>query len=141
MVTLAGLGSAGARLRAYVDDRFARDGAVEPDGRWSLELDDVEAGVYRLRIDALRPDGTVQARIETPFQRDFPPDRPGEPADGAPPTVTVQPGSNLWTLARIHYGRGVLYTQIHTANRDLIRDPELIYPGQIFVLPEAAPAE
>ena len=140
-MTLAGLGAAGARLRAYVDDRFARDGAVGADGRWTLELADVAAGVYRLRIDALRPDGTVESRVETPFQRDFPA-AAAAPEDGArPAAITVQPGNNLWTLARIHYGAGVLYTQIHTANRDLIRDPELIYPGQIFVLPEAAPAD
>ena len=47
----------------------------------------------------------------------------------------MQPGHNLWTLAREHYGSGVLYTQIFTANRDLIRDPDLIYPGQIFAMP------
>jgi nucleoid-associated protein YgaU len=135
-VTLAGLGAAGARLRAYVDDRFARDGAVGSDGRWSLELGDVAAGVYRLRIDAVRPDGTVEARLETPFQRDIP--EPGAPA-ARPGTVTVQPGNNLWTLARMHYGSGVLYTRIYTANRDLIGDPALIYPGQIFVLPGDEP--
>jgi nucleoid-associated protein YgaU len=49
--------------------------------------------------------------------------------------VTVQPGHNLWTLARTHYGSGVRYTQIFTANRDQIRDPDLIYPGQIFSMP------
>jgi nucleoid-associated protein YgaU len=141
LVTLAGLGAAGARLRAYVDDRFARDGAVGPDGRWSLELGDVEAGVYRLRIDALGPDGVVEARLETPFQRDI----PSAPAPGAgrpaTVTVTVQPGSNLWTLARIHYGSGALYARIYGANRELIRDPDLIYPGQIFDLPGSAPDE
>ena len=49
--------------------------------------------------------------------------------------MTVQPGNNLWTLARTHYGSGVRYTQIFTANRDQIRDPDLIYPGQIFNMP------
>ncbi|MBP7000096.1 LysM peptidoglycan-binding domain-containing protein [Amaricoccus sp.] len=131
-ITLAGLGAAGARLRAYVDDRFARDGAVGADGRWTLALGDVAAGVHRLRIDAVRDDGTVEARLETPFQRDIPAAAPA----GRPGTVTVQPGGNLWTIARTHYGSGVLYTRIYTANRELIRDPALIYPGQIFVLPE-----
>ena len=76
-----------------------------------------------------------------PSSRGWLPAGPGR-SGGAPATsVTVQPGNNLWTLAREHYGSGVLYTQIHTANRELIREPELIYPGQIFVLPEGAPAE
>jgi nucleoid-associated protein YgaU len=84
----------------------------------------------------------VAHRLETPFQRDLPPlRRPGggqQPPAGA---VTVQPGHNLWTLARMHYGSGVLYTQIFTANRELIGDPNLIYPGQILTLPDQSGAE
>jgi nucleoid-associated protein YgaU len=137
LVTLAGLGTAGSTLRVYVDDAFARDGVVEDDGRWALQLDDVAAGVYRLRIDEVRSDGTVASRVETPFQRDFPVTRADVDATSATPgSVTVQPGNNLWTLARIHYGEGILYTQIFTANTDLIGDPDLIYPGQILALPE-----
>lgn len=138
-VTLAGLGAAGTRLLAYVDDAFARDGTIGPDGRWSLEIADLPEGVHRLRIDAVRPDGDVLARVETPFQRDLPPQAEG--GAGRPAAVVVQPGNNLWTLARIHYGAGVLYSRIYTANRDLIRDPALIYPGQILALPEGEPAE
>jgi nucleoid-associated protein YgaU len=138
-VTLAGLGTAGAVLRAYVDDSFAHEAKVGPDGRWTMELGDVAEGVYTLRIDQLGPDGEVASRVETPFQRDYPAPplpRPGtvaQPVDGS--SVTVQPGNNLWTLARLHYGSGVMYTQIFTANRELIRDPDLIYPGQIFRMP------
>src|SRR5690606_2299002 len=139
-VTLAGLGTAGARLRAYVDDGFAQEGVVGQDGRWSLALGDVEVGVYRLRIDQMDGAGQVASRIETPFQRDLPraplPRPPGSAEPGERPTqVTVQPGANLWTLARVHYGAGVLYTQIFVANQHLIRDPHLVYPGQIFDLP------
>lgn len=143
-VTLAGVGTAGSVLRAYVDDRLAEETAVGGDGRWSLALDDVAAGLYRLRIDQIGPDGRVASRVETPFQRDFPaapPPRPGGTAPAAVSpggTITVQPGNNLWTIAREHYGSGMLYTQIFTANRELIRDPELIYPGQIFAMPEGA---
>jgi nucleoid-associated protein YgaU len=138
-VTLAGLGTAGAVLRAYVDDSFAHEAKVGADGRWTMELGDVAEGVYTLRIDQLGPDGEVASRVETPFQRDYPAPplpRPGtvaQPVDGS--SVTVQPGNNLWTLARLHYGSGVMYTQIFTANRELIRDPDLIYPGQIFRMP------
>lgn len=135
-VTLEGMGSPGARVRAYVDDGLAQEGTIGADGRWALPLDAVSQGVYRLRIDALDAAGRVASRIETPFQRDFPrlpPPRPGEPRDGV---VTVQPGNNLWTIARTHLGSGVRYSQIFTANRELIRDPDLIYPGQILNLPD-----
>ncbi|MGB0498210.1 MAG: LysM peptidoglycan-binding domain-containing protein [Rubricella sp.] len=53
-----------------------------------------------------------------------------------PSQIVVQPGNNLWTIARQRYGDGFLYTQIFAANSDQIRDPDLIYPGQVFVLPQ-----
>ena len=48
----------------------------------------------------------------------------------------IRSGDNLWTIARRVYGSGYRYTQIYGANRDQIRDPNLIYPGQVFELPE-----
>ena len=56
-------------------------------------------------------------------------------ADGQ---VVVQPGQNLWRLARRAYGAGIRYTVIFMANRDQIRDARLIYPGQVFATPGAA---
>lgn len=48
----------------------------------------------------------------------------------------IRTGDNLWTIARRVYGEGVRYTQIYQANADQIRNPHLIYPGQVFDLPE-----
>ena len=50
--------------------------------------------------------------------------------------VTVQPGATLWAIARDRYGEGELYLQVFEANKDKIRDPNLIYPGQVFTVPE-----
>jgi nucleoid-associated protein YgaU len=50
-------------------------------------------------------------------------------------TVTVQPGVTLWAIARDRFGDGVLYVQVYEANKDRIRDPDLIYPGQVFTVP------
>ncbi len=58
------------------------------------------------------------------------------PAPPAPVTVTVQPGFTLWGIAQGQWGDGVLYVQVFEANRDRIKDPDLIYPGQVFVMPE-----
>lgn len=142
-VRVAGVGTAGAVIRIYVDDRFVREVSVGDDGRWQARLDDVAQGLYRLRIDQLGARGAVTSRVETPFQRDMPPP-PRPRATGASAGVaeelTVQPGNNLWTLARTRYGSGVEFTKIYTANRDLIRDPDLIYPGQIFRMPDAGAA-
>jgi nucleoid-associated protein YgaU len=51
--------------------------------------------------------------------------------------VTVRRGQSLWRIARSVYGRGTQYTLIYESNQDQIRDPDLIYPGQIFSLPTA----
>lgn len=48
----------------------------------------------------------------------------------------IRRGDNLWTIARRVYGQGVKYTTIYEANTGQIRDPDRIYPGQVFALPE-----
>lgn len=63
---------------------------------------------------------------------------------GQPPVVVkekqiiIQPGNNLWKISRALLGSGKKYTIIYEANKDLIRDPALIFPGQVFKMPEAA---
>jgi nucleoid-associated protein YgaU len=62
----------------------------------------------------------------------------------APPKlgrVVIQPGNNLWRISQVIYGSGVKYTVIYEANKDHIRNPDLIYPGQIFATPEVVPPE
>jgi nucleoid-associated protein YgaU len=50
-------------------------------------------------------------------------------------TTTVSRGDSLWRISRLAYGVGPRYAVIYKANRQQIRNPDLIYPGQIFVLP------
>jgi nucleoid-associated protein YgaU len=54
-------------------------------------------------------------------------------------TRRIVPGDNLWTISEQLYGNGLRYTQIYAANAAQIRNPWLIYPGQIFVLPQPTP--
>jgi len=44
-------------------------------------------------------------------------------------------GDNLWRISKRVYGVGQRYTVIYDANQAQIRNPDRIYPGQIFVLP------
>ena len=50
----------------------------------------------------------------------------------------IRRGDNLWTIARRVYGEGIRYTTIYEANQSQIRNPNLIYPGQVFDLPADA---
>jgi LysM domain len=50
-------------------------------------------------------------------------------------TAIVSRGDNLWRISQRVYGKGLRYTVIYGANQEQIRNPDLIYPGQVFVLP------
>lgn len=130
---LSGTAPPGKTVRVYIDNVPVGDAAAGTDGRWTLApAAPVSPGPHRLRLDELDASGHVSARVEVPFER----------ADIAPSAlgagqVVVQPGDSLWRIARATYGRGMRYTDIYTANRGQIRDPNLIYPGQVFSLPGA----
>jgi len=51
-------------------------------------------------------------------------------------TATVSRGDSLWRISRLRLGKGTRYTVIYEANASQIRNPNLIYPGQIFVMPQ-----
>lgn len=140
-VGLAGRANA-TRVQIYLDNRPLTAAPVRRDGDWRIDLPQVSRGVYTLRVDAMDDSGAVVSRLETPFKREAPEDIARVMAeDTAAPGFdvavrTVQPGNTLWAIARETYGEGVLYVHVFQANADLIRDPDLIYPGQIFRLPE-----
>lgn len=50
-------------------------------------------------------------------------------------TATVTRGDSLWRISQKELGEGIRYTLIYQANASQIRDPNLIYPGQVFVMP------
>jgi nucleoid-associated protein YgaU len=52
---------------------------------------------------------------------------------------TVKPGETLWTIARDRVGDGTLWVAFYAANRDQIKDPSRLYPGQELSIPEVDP--
>lgn len=87
-------------------------------------------------VEAPLPAETAEAPVEEPVER---------AATLTIPeinTALVARGDSLWRISRRVYGRGVRYTVIYEANAEQIRNPNLIFPGQVFVLPAAEdPAE
>ncbi|MBL4836529.1 MAG: LysM peptidoglycan-binding domain-containing protein [Kordiimonadaceae bacterium] len=119
-------------VRLYLDDKFISTTRADDTGRWIVEypVEVLSSGEHVIRLDQTIGEGKVQLRIEQPFIT-------GVPIDLAAATggVIVQPGNTLWQIARQLYGSGVRYTLIFRENNEQIRDPDLIYPGQIFSLP------
>ena len=130
-ITITGKAEPEVDLHVYLDERHV--GTVESDatGDWELDPEEtVEPGSYTLRVDQIDPAGVVLARIETPLVRARP-----ELLTLGDAIVVVQPGNSLWRIARRTLGGGIHYTEIYEANISQIKDPELIYPGQIFTVP------
>ena len=137
-VVLSGRATGGGAVRLYIDNAPVADATIAPDGSWSSALGTTAAGIYTLRVDQLDEEGEVLSRIETPFQREGRDQLADAMAGtGGQPVAMriVQPGNTLWAIARERYGEPMMYVQVFEANSERIRNPDLIYPGQIFVLP------
>lgn len=144
-VQLAGRAKPEALVRVYLDNSPVSDITVDTSGHWSGSLTSIAPGIYTLRLDEIDPvEGKVLSRLETPFKREAPealqPIVTAETSSGAAApsvqAVTVQKGDTLWAISQARYGSGFLYVRVFEANKGDIRNPDLIYPGQIFTLPE-----
>jgi nucleoid-associated protein YgaU len=151
-----------ASVTAGADGRFAvtiNEGVVS--GSYRVRLDEVESnsGVVRARAEVPFnvPDAGVAGSARAQAIESKRPDlaaaqerqlaavgAPVLPDGGSPPstvvvpkiaTTTVSRGDSLWRISHLTYGAGTRYAVIYKANREQIRNPNRIYPGQIFVLP------
>ncbi|NVK14529.1 MAG: LysM peptidoglycan-binding domain-containing protein [Rhodobacteraceae bacterium] len=143
-VELTGRARPKARVRVYVDNQPVAELDAAETGQWNGRLEDVAPGVYTLRLDEIEAaTGKVVSRLETPFKREAPealpqPERETDPEQPVPlvRAVTVQKGDTLWAISQQKYGSGFLYVRLFEANKGAIRNPDLIYPGQVFTIPE-----
>lgn len=153
-VYVAGTGKPGSSVRVYVGEDYQGEAKVNSSGRWLVQgTKNVPEGNVEIRADLIAQDGdTVDARAAVTFEKEQ--DKQivltkviatgsgsGQGSQGADvqkalPVVIIRKGDNLWRISRRLYGDGVRYTTIYQANQDQIRDPDLIYPGQVFLTPE-----
>ena len=120
-----------ANINLYLNNNFFGRGKSNHRGLWRQTPErKVNPGIYTVRADLIGNDGEVKNRIEVVFARSV-------PLTGIKPgtLVVVESGNSLWRIARRTYGRGFRYTVIYAANKDQIKDPNLIWPGQVFSLP------
>jgi LysM repeat protein len=148
-------------VTAGADGRFAvtiNEGVVS--GSYRVRLDEIESNSGTVRAHAEVPfnvpDALVTASMPAQATAAKQPETAAAqqphpaanastvPSDGSAPsavvvpriaTTTVSRGDNLWRISRLTYGAGTRYAIIYKANREQIRNPNLIYPGQIFVVP------
>jgi len=134
-----------------------------PVGEYTIRVDGLDAGdgdrvVARATVPFQREPGETIAAVAAPAMDGASAQTGGEgtaPAEGAAsegsgqPATTVAPklehaegsviirrGDTLWHISRRVYGHGVRYSTIYLANQDQIADPDRIWPGQVFRVPE-----
>lgn len=122
-------------VQVFANRQFVSQVTSSDAGTWSMAAS-MAPGIYTLHIIQLDENGRPEYAIELPFER-----ATADQIDLRDGKVIVQPGNSLWRIARRAYGSGFQYTVIYEANEDQIRDPDLIYPGQIFTVPEDAASE
>lgn len=142
-VLIAGRAAGDGFVKVYLDNKPITTSRIADGGNWRTDLPQIDTGVYTLRVDEVDVDGAVVSRIETPFKREEPEivaavlaEETSDP-DFQVAMTTVQPGATLWAIALDRFGDGVRYVEVFEANRDLIKNPDLIYPGQVFRVPTA----
>ena len=145
----SGRATTGALVRLYLNDSFVAQGGTSATGEWSFAIvKGLTQGQYRVRIDEIEgASGKVTSRAEVPFDYTMP--AAADTASASPreaavqvaevQSTTVKRGDNLWNISSKFYGEGLRYTVIYQANSGQIRDPNLIYPGQVFVVPKDKP--
>jgi len=142
---VSGRSSPRAAVRLYLNDSYQASTTAAASGRFAFTT--VNEGIrpgsgYRVRLDEVDPgSGAIRSRAEVPFDAASAAGAGSPAAVTAPkaPTAVVSRGDSLWRISRAAYGDGARYTVIYDANHNQIRNPDRIYPGQVFVLPEKAP--
>ncbi|WP_420410930.1 LysM peptidoglycan-binding domain-containing protein [Roseibium sp.] len=153
-VYVAGTGDPGSSVRVYVGDDYQGEAKVNSSGKWLVEgSKNVAEGNVEVRADMIGDDGSsVDARAAVVFEKEQDqqivltkvvasgsggsPNAQGAEVQKALPVVIIRKGDNLWRISRRLYGEGIRYTTIYQANQGQIRNPDLIYPGQVFLTPE-----
>ncbi len=97
------------------------------------EVKEVPEEVAAAKPEPVQPEEVASVE-ETPEADDAQPETKPQLRTGA--SVIIRRGDSLWQVARRNYGAGIRFTTIFEANRDQVRDPNLIYPGQILKVPD-----
>lgn len=130
-ITVGGKAAKNSRLHLYIDNKLVGAATAQSMGQWHISPEDnLSPGLYSLRADRIDEKGIVIERVETRFARAAPLKKGLNKG-----VVLVKTGNSLWRIAREAYGSGIQYTVIFEANQGQIRNPDLIYPGQVFFVP------
>ncbi len=124
----SGTSPAGAKVNLSLGNQLIGSAVADAKGRWHITAL-TPSGRGMLVLDATTSNGTQLPVVTAPFA---PETLKNALAEGH---IIIAPGDCLWIIAKHIYGEGTRYTLIYAANAGQIHNPNLIFPGQNFVLP------
>lgn len=131
---IAGTAKPGAHVLLFLGHTKIGSAIAGADGRWKMRTRHMQTRPGTFRLETMGKTGAVTAAMRTAFA-------PHRVASVLPGHVVIARGQCLWLIARRLYGKGTEYSLIYRANEASIHNPNLIYPGQTFVLPKPAPRQ
>ena len=129
-VLVSGRSEANKEISFFFDDDLVGKSLVDKNGLWEFEYDKkIKFGKIDLRIDLLTNNEIIS--MSTPiFMENM-----ARIINNSENRIVVQPGNSLWRIARKTLGGGVFYSEIYKKNALKIKNPDMIFPGQVFDLP------
>jgi len=143
-VTIAELAPPPARPAPVARQETKQEAKAEkPDDKSDVVASVSDGPAARPRLmGAPKPKGASGSMARAPAATTVASASPAEIVGGAPAETggsrVISRGDSLWALSRLAYGNGARFAVIYNANRAKIHNPNLIYPGQTFVLPQKA---
>jgi nucleoid-associated protein YgaU len=131
-ILISGTSRGGVRVTVNDEKGQFGEALVLADGAWQVAGSlDMDIAVNHLRFALFDEANHIIARYDLPVKaRDL-----AKGQDGSP-LVVVNKGDMLWRIAYHQLGEGVKYVDIVRRNQQDINDPDLIYPKQIFAVPQ-----
>jgi nucleoid-associated protein YgaU len=131
-VVLSGRATPNATLQIYLGNELVATVTADGAGGWrATSAQSIGQRPLELRVDQMAEGGQVAQRLALPLTQ------PATLQLGPGQDYVVQRGNSLWQIAKRTYGAGTRYLIIYSANLTQIKDPQRIYPGQVFKLPKS----
>jgi len=131
MMSISGSAQGGTSIRLSVNG--VESDAIRPDEKAmyaaTMQIDRT-ADTFKLRAVLSNADGDDVATASITLSRGQ-----VEQSMGNNALIVVQKGDALWRIAYKTYGQGIRYIDIYRQNASSINNPDLIYPDQVFVVP------
>jgi nucleoid-associated protein YgaU len=127
-LTLTGRTKPNSNVSLFFSNNFVEDSLSDKNGNWKMELKNFKLIDNDLMITTEIEGQKIKLKTKI-FDKKIDPNFIREKE------ITVKDGNSLWRIARKTLGGGIYYSEIYKNNINEIKNPDLIFPGQVFNIP------